>query len=123
MANLDDVVTVQKNGVVAVNTLVQALEAFNNIYSNVVGESSFAGISTDTLVLAGAGRVVTVCVIVAAAGGTVHDVDTVGSADNSNAIYGIPNTIGAYTISFPVSTGIVVKPGAGSRVSVSYSIE
>lgn len=123
MANLDDVVTVQKNGVVAVNTLVQVFEAFNNIYSNFVGESSFAGISTDTLVRAGAGRVVTVCVIVAAAGGTIHDVDTVGSAGDSNAIYGIPNTIGAYTINFPITTGIVIKPAAGSRVSISYSIE
>lgn len=123
MANLDDVVTVQKNGVVAINTLVQALDTFNNLYSNVVGEASFAGISTDTLVHSGAGRVVTICVIVAASGGTVHDIDTVGSAANSNAIYGIPNAIGAYTISFPVTTGIVVKPAAGSRVSVSYSIE
>lgn len=123
MANLDDVVTVQKNGVVAVNTLVQVLEAFNNIYSNVVGEASFAGISTDTLVRSGAGRIVTVCVIVAAAGGTIHDVDTVGSAGNSNAVYGIPNAIGAYTINFPVATGIVVKPAAGSRISISYSLE
>lgn len=123
MANLDDVVTVQKNGVVAVNTLVQALEAFNTMYSNAIGEASYPGISADTLVRAGAGRVITVCVIAAAAGGTIHDIDTVGSAGNSNAIFGIPNAVGAYTINFPVSLGIVVKPAAGSRISVSYSIE
>ena len=123
MANLDDVVTVQKNGVVAVNTLVQVMEAFNNLYSNFVGEASFAGITTDTLVRAGAGRVITVCVVAAAAGGKIHDIDTVGSASNSNAIFAIPNATGAYTITFPVSTGIVVKPAAGSIVSVSYSVE
>lgn len=123
MASLDDVVTVQKNGVVAVNALVQALSEFKALYESFVGNTGVSGISANTLVNAGAGRLVTVSVITAASGGTVHDAATVAAASNDNAIYAIPNTIGAYAVNFPFTNGLVVKPASTSVVSVSYSTE
>jgi hypothetical protein len=123
MANLDDVVTVQKNGVVAVNALVQSLTNFREIYSNVMGGNSAIGISSDSLIMTGAGRLVTVSVITAAAGGTIHDIDAVASATTANAIYTIPNNTGATVVNFPFFDGIVIKPAAGSIVSISYSEE
>jgi hypothetical protein len=123
MANLDDVVTVQKNGVVAVNALVQSLTNFREIYSNVMGGNSAIGISSDSLIMTGAGRLVTVSVITAAAGGTIHDIDTVADATTANAIYTIPNSTGATLVNFPFFDGIVIKPAAGSIVSISYSEE
>jgi hypothetical protein len=121
MASLDDVVTVQKNGVVAVNALVQALEAFRTIYSSFVGVSSYTGITADALICTGPGRLVTLSVVTAAAGGKVYDASTVASASDENAICAIPNSIGAVTINFPFTNGLVVKPAAASVVSLSYS--
>ena len=126
MANLDDLVTVQKNGVIAVNALVQALSAFKTIYESFVGNSSSFGLSGDTLVLTGAGRLVTVSVIAAASpsastAGKIYDSSSVGGATDANAIYAIPNAIGATTVNFPFFSGLVIKPTANSIISISYS--
>ena len=121
MASLDDVVTVQKNGVIAVNALVQALQSFKAIYESFVGNSSYNGISADSLVKSGSGRLVTVSVITAASGGKIYDVASVADAADANAIYSIPNAIGSVSVNFPFSNGLVIKPAAGSVVSVSYS--
>ena len=121
MANLDDVVTVQKNGVVAVNALVQALSTFREIYSNVMGGNSAIGVSSDSLIMTGPGRLVTVSVVTAAAGGTIHDTDSVANASTANAIYTIPSSTGATVVNFPFFDGIVIKPAAASVVSITYS--
>lgn len=121
MANLDDLVTVQKNGVVAVNALVQALSAFKTIYESFVGNSSTVGLSGDTLVLTGAGRLVSVSVITAAAGGKIYDINSVSGAADANAIFAVPNATGVTAVNFPFFNGIVIKPGAGSVISISYS--
>jgi glycerol dehydrogenase-like iron-containing ADH family enzyme len=121
MASLDDIVTVQKNGVVAVNALVQALNEFKTVYESFVGNKSFSGISDNTLVTSVSGRLVNLSVSVAAAGGTIHDSATVAAADTSNVICSIPSTTGVYSINFPFSDGLVVKPASSSTVSVSYS--
>lgn len=121
MANLDDIVTVQKNGVIAVNALVQSLDAFKTIYESFVGNNSVIGLSSDTLVLTGAGRIVSVSVITAAAGGKIYDTNTVSLAADANAIFSIPNASGVTAVNFPFFNGLVIKPGAGSVVSVSYS--
>lgn len=121
MANLDDVVTVQKNGVIAVNALVQSLDLFKTLYESFVGNSSAIGLSADALISTTAGRVVTVSVITAASGGKIYDSATVAGATDANAIYAIPNTIGTTSINFPYFDGLVIKPGSGSVVSISYS--
>ena len=121
MANLDDIVTVQKNGVIAVNALVQALDSFKAIYESFVGNTSSVGLSADTLISTNAGRLVTVSVITAAAGGKIYDSTTVVDAADINAIYTIPNSVGAVTVNFPFFSGLVIKPASGSVVSISYS--
>lgn len=121
MASLDDIVTVQKNGVIAVNALVQSLDAFKTIYESFVGNSSFVGVSSDSLIVVGAGRLVTVSVITAAAGGKIYDTSSVSSAADANAIFSIPNAIGVTAVNFPFVNGLVIKPAAGSVISISYS--
>ena len=121
MANLDDLCTIQKNGVVAVNALVQALDAFKTIYESFVGNTSSVGLSGDTLISTSAGRLVTVSVITAVAGGKIYDSATVVNATDVNAIYTIPNAVGATTVNFPFFSGLVIKPASGSVVSISYS--
>ena len=121
MANLDDLVTVQKNGVVAVNALVQALDFFRTIYESFVGNTSSVGLSGDTLISTNAGRLVTVSVITGVAGGKIYDSSTVLGATDANAIYTIPSAVGATTVNFPFFNGLVIKPASGSVVSISYS--
>ena len=121
MANLDDLCTIQKNGVVAVNALVQALDSFRAIYESFVGNNSTFGLSNDTLIATGSGRLVTVSVIAAAAGGKIYDSSTVVGATDANAIYTIPNAVGAATVNFPFFSGLVIRPAAGSIISISYS--
>lgn len=122
MASLDDVVTVQKNGVIAVNALVKELSAFKEIYASVIGSKSVGGIVEEILVLSKPGRVVGISVAVAGAvEGTVHDTSVVASADNSNAILAIPISVGFYPVNFPVENGIVLKPAASSVVGIVYT--
>lgn len=78
-------------------------------------------VSANTLVKAGAGRIAKVNVTTAgSAAGTINDSDTVANAAAANLIFSIPNTVGSYSIEFPVFLGLVVKPGTGQIVSVSY---
>lgn len=121
MAGLDDLATIQKNGVVAVNALVQALAEFKTVYERVAGLSSRIGIDENTVVFTGAGRIGSVSVTTAVSGGTIHDSESVAEADGTNVIYTIPNAVGIEVVNFPIVNGLVVKPASGSVVSISYS--
>lgn len=121
MAGLDDLATIQKNGVVAVNSLVQSLIDFKTVYESVAGLSSRVGISENSIIFTGSGRIGTVSVTTAAAGGTIHDAESVAEADGTNIIYAIPNAVGIEVVNFPIVNGLVVKPAAGSVLSISYS--
>jgi hypothetical protein len=74
-----------------------------------------------TVIKTGPGLVATVNVIVAGAAGTLNDCATTGAAAVGNQIMAIPAVVGIYQIFWPVSTGIVVVPGALQVVSISYS--
>ena len=121
MANIDDLVTTQKNGVVAINALTAALEQFRAIYESFVGSQSYLGITDNSLLYTGSGRLVNIVVSAAAAGGTVHDAATVAGASTSNIIFPIPNTVGITAVNVPFFDGLVVKPASGSTVSATYS--
>ena len=79
-------------------------------------------ISTDTLVKATPGYVVTVSVVDGgSADGAVHDAATIATAATANKICVVSQTEGAYSINFPASSGIVVKPGTGQVIAISYN--
>lgn len=52
--------------------------------------------------------------------GGINDCLTITQAVTANQIFSIPNTIGVYLIDFPMMSGIVVSPGAGQVVAISY---
>jgi hypothetical protein len=112
MASLDDLLTVGKNIVTAINGLSQT-------YLSVNGSRLTAEITTDTLVKNGAGRVAVVSVIVGGAAGAIYDTTNVASPVNQ--IYVTPTTVGTYYINLPVNNGIVASPGAGQTLTGSYS--
>lgn len=121
MSNITDLVTVAKNGVVAINDLTAALNSFRDIYASSVGDKTYLGISDSSLISTTSGRLVNVSVSVAAAGGTVHDAASVATADASNVIFPIPNQIGITQVNVPFFNGLVVKPASSSTVSLTYS--
>jgi len=84
------------------------------------GTKTFFNITANTLVKAGAGRVAKVSVLVAGVAGAVYDAATIAGGTAANEIAVIPAVVGVYDIDFPVSNGIVLKPGAGQTLAISY---
>lgn len=121
MANLDDLVTVQKNGVIGINLLTEALAQFRTIYAGFVGSNSFLGITSDTLIMRGPGRLVNVVVNIGSGAGTVHDAASVSAATTDNILFPIPTSTGITTVNMPFTNGLVVLVGTSTNVSVSYS--
>ena len=109
MASLEDVVTIAKNIVTAINGAAQS-------YVNVQGAQTITGISASTSLKTTAGRVAVVSVTTAGSTvGTVYDGAT------SRPLWVIPNTVGVYVVNMPVTYGILVNPGTSQVVAVSFS--
>ena len=113
MASLDDMLTAAKNVVTAINGLAQTYLAVN-------GSRISPNITAATLVRTGAGRVAMVSIVVGGSTtGTIYD--TNNASLTNNPIFTIPDTPGIIFVNLPVVNGIVVTPGTGQTVSVSYS--
>jgi hypothetical protein len=131
MATLDDILTTQKNGVVALNNISQELTALQNRYSLVTGELRSATVTSRTEIAVGSGRLVSINIIVAgSAAGLIYDsrMPIITTATNNGTTstityvgqYNIANTdtviisgnsIAAYNISTTVTgTGIGAIP-------------
>ena len=112
-ASLSDLLTAAKNIVTAINALTQS-------YLNVEGASIAQSLTVSTVVKAMAGRIVRVSVTVAgSATGTIYDGASVVAT--TKPIYVIPDTVGVYLVSLPCAYGVLVTPGTGMTVTVSYS--
>lgn len=91
------------------------------------GSLSALSVSAKTAIKATGGTVYRVVILQAATAGTVgvFDAATTGAAIGSTAIYEVsaswpaPGTV--LTLEFPCRNGIVVDPGTGGAVSVSYA--
>jgi hypothetical protein len=86
------------------------------------GQKTFLNVTTKTLVKATAGRIAKINVVVA--GGTntgaIYDRASTTGTGATNLVAVIPDAVGSYIIDFPCANGIVVDPGTGNTVSVSY---
>jgi hypothetical protein len=52
--------------------------------------------------------------------GTIYDHATIAGIGAANAVATIPDAIGSYDIDFPCATGIVVNPGTGNTIAISF---
>jgi len=85
------------------------------------GLNLVTNITTATVVKAVPGRIAKVSVLVAGSGtGTVNNCITTGAAATANEVAVIPQSVGVLDIDMPCSTGIVVVPGTGQTLAVSY---
>ena len=113
MASLSDLLTTAKNIASAINGVAQT-------YVAVQGARVLQNITTTTVVNNAAGRLAVVSVTTAGTTtGVIYDADTTGIT--TRPIYIIPNTVGVVFVNLPVVYGIVVVPGTGQAVTVSYS--
>ena len=52
--------------------------------------------------------------------GSVNDAASIAGASVANQVFVIPNVVGSYSVDFPCLVGIVVTPGTGQTLAVSY---
>lgn len=95
----------------------QKLDANGSLVANTGGTSSTLNVTASTVVKTGVGRIVRFIVTTAGSAGAIYDSITSGTAANLIAV--MPATVGIYTLDFPVTTGVLVIPGASQVVSVS----
>jgi hypothetical protein len=131
-ASLDDILTTQKNGVVAINNLSQNIAGISSVYRGGPQPSGSAGTSVGTIYTVPAGQQFTLTDIeICNASATpttfsIYLVASGGSAAGSNALfYNAPingNTTVQWTGSTALSTGSTVQVSAGaSTVTIKIS--
>ena len=114
-ASLDDILTAQKNGVVAINGLAQAT-------TRSLGTQTSVTVTAATLIYVGKGYLVNFSVVVAGTtAGTISNTGAVSTVAAANALCAIPNTVGIVKVGQVFSTGLVVTPGTGQSINVTYS--
>lgn len=116
MANLDDLLSAAKNIVIALNTINTTVGFFG-------GQQTSATVTSSTLVVNGSGVIVNFSVTTGGTtAGAVHDAGTTATASASNALAIAPTTAGTYTGVHRFTKGIVIVPGAGQSINVTYSL-
>lgn len=147
-ASLSDILTVQKNGVVAINGLNQTFKAIeadlpcictnlallvtaiNNAatsnYPSTISPTILA--STTTLIVAGSGRLFSVSIPVHAGSAQVYVYDsaTVAGISADNLIYASqPSNAASFipyqTVQLPYRNGLVLKTDAGMNFCIGYT--
>lgn len=115
MASLGDILTTQKNGVVAINNIFQALSALNPTVTS-------ATVTSSTLVITGSGRLISFSVVVAgSANGLIYNAGTPSGGTAANALVATPTTVGVYAANMVFTNGLVIAPGTGQSINVTYS--
>jgi hypothetical protein len=114
-ANLGDILTTQKNGVVAINNLAQST-------LRGLGTQTSVTITGATLIYSGAGYLVNFVVTVAGStAGVIYNTAATSTTAASNAMIAVPNSIGITKVGQVFSTGLVIVPGTGQSINVTYS--
>jgi hypothetical protein len=115
-ASLDDILTAQKNGVVAINNVAKSTQ-------RVSGTQTSSTVTTSTLVVAGSGYLVNFAVLVAgSAAGTINNAATTALAAAGNALCATPATVGVYSAGQVFTNGLVIVPGTGQSINITYSV-
>lgn len=86
------------------------------------GNNASLDITAATVVKATPGTLVRISVVVAgSAAGSANDCATTGAAAAANEIAAIPAAVGVTYLAWPCKVGIVIVPGTGQTLSVSFS--
>jgi hypothetical protein len=116
MASLADILTTQKNGVVAINN-----------YTNTIlrGQGSYTSstVTTDTLIVSGRGYLVSWTVVVGGTtAGSIYNENSTTSPGASQKLCPIGTTVGVFPAGLVFTNGLVIVPGTGQSINVTYSL-
>lgn len=115
-ASLDDILSAQKNGVVAINNVAKSTQRN-------YGTQTSSTVTTPTLVVSGSGYLVNFSILVAGSTvGTISNSATVALVAANNALCATPATVGIYPAGQVFSNGLVITPGTGQSINVTYSM-
>ena len=119
MATIDDLLTTQKNGVVAINNLGIAIKSYNE------GQFTSVSFSAATLIATGTGRLVSVIITDAGTtSGYVYNSSSTSTIPASAKIVALPpSAVGVYPVGARFTSGLVIVPGTGQTVNVTYSLD
>jgi hypothetical protein len=127
MASLDDILSAQKNGVVAINGLRAPMVELASRFAPSATSDTIAA-STTTLIVTGSGRLAVVSIPVSAGTAivSVYDSATTGGIAAGNCIYASLSASAAefssyQDVSLRYRRGLVVVTGAGMNANVSYT--
>lgn len=117
MASLDDILTTQKNGVVAIN-------GYTNSLNRLAGLTNALAVDSQKVIKPSAGWLASISIIVA--GSTTsyfYDANLTSGIVNSRRIYAVPSTlgVGVYQVQIPFLTGLAFAPGTGAIITINYS--
>jgi secreted trypsin-like serine protease len=113
-ASLGDILTAQKNGVVAINGVAQA-----NLRS--LGTQTSLTVTTATVVFTGAGYLVNFSVVVAgSSAGVIYNASNTTPLAQ-DALCAVPSTVGVVKTGQVFTSGLVISPGTGQSINVTYS--
>lgn len=122
MANLDDILTTQKNGVVAINTLNQ----INAYLGGRLTSATISSTSGTVLIVTGSGRLVNYSITVkGSTAGVIYNAISATNSNASNALVATTATqeVGVYSCGLHFSNGLVVTPGTGQSLNITYSLD
>jgi hypothetical protein len=105
--------------IATLQNLVTALNNATKTQLNIEGAASQENISTATWIAA-QNRLCRVSIVApGTATGTIYDASN--ASDISTPIWTIPTALGMVKVSIPITDGLLVVPGTGQNVTVSWS--
>ena len=115
MRGVSDLLTTAQNIATALNNQSQT-----SLF--IAGLKNYTGITTQTVVSTSPGRLAIVSVVASGTSeGMIYDASSIATATSARLLCAIHKTDHITLVNMPVVYGIVVTPGTGHTVAVSYS--
>lgn len=93
------------------------------IYNIAPGTQTSTSVTTTTLIVAGGGMLVEISILAAGTTtGYVHNSATAIGVTDANKLMALPTMLGVQTTKLNFVDGLVVVPGTGQRINVTYSL-
>jgi hypothetical protein len=116
MASLADILTTQKNGVVAINNYTNTILRGQGAYTS-------ATVTADTVVISGRGYLVSWTVVVAgSSAGSIYNANSTTSPPASQKLCPVGTTVGVFPAGLVFTNGLLIVPGTGQSINVTYSL-
>lgn len=116
----NDILTTQKNHVVATNSLNQT---WLDLLRAEHGAETSPCVTAPTVVAIGPGHFVKLSVVVGGDGGFVYDAASTDGLQDSARLMALPKEIGVYDACFRFTNGLVVSPSGSKAATVTYSLD